>query len=555
MAYDQNFFLGRAAEGKDEWNKWRQANKGVRVTFARIDFSQAPRDEIDFSGFEFGDHADFSGCKWRGGEWQEIEEPEAFVPGRASFVGAAFGHEAKFTGAEFGDQANFTRATFRHGANFTGADFGYAASFPGVHFGHRASFDRVNFGDRAKFTGATFADAANFTSAIFGDKASFDGATFGDQAVFTGTTFGRDASFNASTFGNSAAFICAVFGDDAKFKGKTTFGHGIDFTGATFGSGATFDDAFFKGSVEFTGQSEEQWTKRLKAKLDPWDEKAFEAFKQRYEQSRTHDESGSDRFLTVSFARARFDGEAVFKGRSFEWEAIFTNARFYDPPGFDAVTNASRIDFTGAHIGFARPGRLHWTSKTEVPVSLRALRKLAEETKNHDLERDLYIEERKAERGVYLVQRFKDWVKDPKRKWALIAHIFWIAVMGVYWALADYGRSFVRPFAWLIASGFAFYYWGYLTVLAPLMPKTCPLGDKYDHVVRMLALGNAVPFVGPLTIDANVKEFLFCPNKAASCLPPIPPEGYQLLVVGQNLFSITCVFFIGLALRNYFRIK
>jgi hypothetical protein len=24
---------------------------------------------------------------------------------------------------------------------------------------------------------------------------------------------------------------------------------------------------------------------------------------------------------------------------------------------------------------------------------------------------------------------------------------------------------------------------------------------------------------------------------------------------GQNLFSITCVFFIGLALRNYFRIK
>jgi hypothetical protein len=26
-------------------------------------------------------------------------------------------------------------------------------------------------------------------------------------------------------------------------------------------------------------------------------------------------------------------------------------------------------------------------------------------------------------------------------------------------------------------------------------------------------------------------------------------------VLGQNLFSITCVFFIGLALRNYFRIK
>ena len=29
----------------------------------------------------------------------------------------------------------------------------------------------------------------------------------------------------------------------------------------------------------------------------------------------------------------------------------------------------------------------------------------------------------------------------------LAVHILWIAVMGVYWALPDYGRSFVRPFA------------------------------------------------------------------------------------------------------------
>lgn len=70
----------------------------------------------------------------------------------------------------------------------------------------------------------------------------------------------------------------------------------------------------------------------------------------------------------------------------------------------------------------------------------------------------------------------------------------------------------------------------------------------------MLALGNTVPFVGPLTIESKVKEFLFCPCR--NCPDTlIPPEGYQWLVLGQNLFSITCVFFIGLALRNYFRIK
>ena len=126
--------------------------------------------------------------------------------------------------------------------------------------------------------------------------------------------------------------------------------------------------------------------------------------------------------------------------------------------------------------------------------------------------------------------------------------------MGVYWALADYGRSFARPFAWLVSSVWLFHL-GYASILAPLMPIAGPLADKYEHAVGMLALGNTVPFVGPLTIDPKIKEFLFCPNNAAPCLPSIPPEDFQFLVISQNLFSITCVFFIGLALRNYFKIK
>jgi hypothetical protein len=212
----------------------------------------------------------------------------------------------------------------------------------------------------------------------------------------------------------------------------------------------------------------------------------------------------------------------------------------------------------GAHIGFVPPGKLfHWTEDSRILVRLRAFRKVAEETKNHDLERDLYIEERKAERGVSLRQLFEDLKKEPWKNWPrnaarLVAHLLWIAVMGIYWALADYGRSFVRPFAWLIASGF-FFYWCYGKILAPLIPNAGPLADKYAHAVGMVALGNAVPFVGPLTIDAEIKKFLFCPG-FGKCLP-IPPEGFQLLVIAQNLFSITCVFFIGLALRNYFRIK
>ena len=141
----------------------------------------------------------------------------------------------------------------------------------------------------------------------------------------------------------------------------------------------------------------------------------------------------------------------------------------------------------------------------------------------------------------------------PDKIARLIAHILWIAVMGIYWALADYGRSLVRPFVcWLVLSLIIFP-WLYGQIL-PVPQKASSLDtDKYEQAVQMVGRANAVPFVGPLTIDSDIKKFLFCLNDK-DCRP-IPPKCYQLLVVGQNLVSIILVFFIGLALRNYFRIK
>jgi uncharacterized protein YjbI with pentapeptide repeats len=402
--YDQAFFLDLATKGKDAWNAWRRdpANKDVQVFFAGIDFSEAPRDKIDFSGFEFGDHADFSACKWR----QEIERPEAFVPGRAFFTGAAFGHGARFTGAAFGDQAKFTSATFRHGADFTSADFRDGASFADARFG----------------------SGANFAEARFGSGANFAGATFGEQA---------------------------------------------SFVGAAIGDGAYFDKTFFKGRVEFNGMP------------SAGDTIAYQASWWR------------DRFLSISFANARFDGEAIFSGRTFEGAADFSQARFYYPPDFDATSNVARINFTGAYVAFVPPGKLiHWTKDSHIPIRLRAFRKIVEDTKNHDLERDLYIEERKAERGVYwhqLVEELKKAPEELKKKledidkqqrevWSnwrhqararnahrlgiavkvarLFARVPWLVVMFFYLALAGYGRSFAWPALWLGLS-VPLFHWGY----------------------------------------------------------------------------------------------
>ncbi len=520
---------------------------------------------------------------------------------------------ARFTDATFGWGADFSRACLPV-ADFTRADFGDSANFMGAKFGP-ANFTRATFGDAVNFTFTLFVSHANFTDAVFGHSADFTCAVLGYEelaasildyspgATFTRVTFGILADFRGAAFGKAdftratfgiTLFNGATFGDDATFI-DAAFDGVAEFAGTAFGHEADFNQTHFKDRVEFAAMSENQWTKifeeqwaRKIATALGMDEKARAALEKRHRHSWETTGSGPDRFLTISFARARFDGEAVFSDRSFEQIANFANARFCSPPDFEWCGGTARIDFTGAHIGFARPGHLHWTKDTEVPVCLRALRKIAEETKNHDLERDLYIEERKAERGVYwrklsdelkeapeeLRKKLEHIDKQKKDAWSewrlqrrarnahrlgvaikvaqLAVHGFWIAVMGVFWAFADYGRSFVRPAVWLIASGF-FFYWCYGKILAPLMPKAGPLADQYAHAVGMVALGNAVPFVGPLTIEGEVKKFLFCAG-VANCLP-IPPEGFQLLVVGQNVLSITLVFFIGLALRNYFRIK
>jgi uncharacterized protein YjbI with pentapeptide repeats len=262
------------------------------------------------------------------------------------------------------------------------------------------------FGDHVSFEGANFAHSARFEGAVFGEWASFVRATFGDVSSFDGSAFGRRARFDDVTFGDSPWFDGAAFGDETSFQG-----------------------AFFKGQIKFTGTSIEQWAWDFQSITPGLGPDARKVLEQRHEDLRKTERSGPDSFRTISFAGASFDGEADFSGRSFERTADFTNARFYYPPIFDAVTKSGRIDFTGAHIGFVPPGEphdtdsqeptrlrtligfvrpsklLHWTGDSRVPVRLRAFRKVTEETKNHDLERDLYIEERKAERGVYWHQQ------------------------------------------------------------------------------------------------------------------------------------------------------
>lgn len=286
------------------------------------------------------------------------------------------------------------------------------------------------------------------------------------------------------------------------------------------------------------------------------------------------DGSGSTKFGISFFNRTQFKGVASFCNRSFDSPCNFTGAIFRQPPNFDGCDGIARIyiyggkitfsgrwkeraDTEGKSTRFAIPG---WTTDSTIGLRLRTVRKLAEEAKAHDLEHDLFVEERKAERGILLAQYWnRGWASLLKPK--LYGHCLWIVAMAGYSLLADYGRSFVRPLVALAVS-VPLFWWSYSVIL--ILPiDTIKLPD-FRRATWAFAISNAVPFVGALTLERDVKLTLLCGDRPIDkehakpgepvCVP-IPGRRFQLLALGQSIFSALCIFFAGLALRNYFKLR
>src|SRR6266849_400778 len=116
-------FLFLAKAGKDIWNSWRadhptqrDASSGEWLRAVRwhretpqehIQLANHP--DLNFSGFVFGDGADFTAQQFSEG------------------MGVA-----NFVGARFGDDARFDSTAFRVGVSFRGASFGNNASFANI---------------------------------------------------------------------------------------------------------------------------------------------------------------------------------------------------------------------------------------------------------------------------------------------------------------------------------------------------------------------------------------------------------------------------------------
>lgn len=512
MNDDPYYFLQRARPEKGEehvdvvkrWNAWRRdpANDGVPVDFSEVDFTAKENRMISFAGFEFGDNADFSG--------------------------ATFNSEGMFINARFGLGASFVETMFLNGADFSKAVFGSHVRF-----------------DRAIFTGRT----TKFCSALFEGPADFRDTVFLMRVDFEGSIFKRAVSFINTAFRDCCCFEQTIFGGRADFSCDP--------------------DASFV------------WLHGLSKRHSPDGETHSNLRMPRFTKLAFDTGSVHRNIPSATFSRARFVGKASFDNRVFDGITDYSSVEFRSIPTFDGVDDLSRLDFSAVLVVVSVKNKNQMESGDLIIgdelLQLRILRSQVEATKNHDFERDLFIEERRAERGILSKQYW-----DAGRYLSLASHLVWIAVMALYWAFADYGRSWVRPAVWLVVSLLAFHGVGSVEGIdAWLLSERRAaaiervVGDEartavaaqYDEAVRLYSVANSIPFVGPLTVDGDVKKFLFCGEtgkgvetaaasaaKAATCVP-LPPRGFQLATIGQNLLSILLVFFMGLALRNYFRLK
>lgn len=296
-----------------------------------------------------------------------------------------------------------------------------------------------------------------------------------EPADFSGTDFtlpeNQNISFAGFEFGNKANFSRATFGNDAQFN-NATFGNYANFDFAIFGNGARFDHAEFGDGA--------------------------------------------------SFDDAKFGGETRFDGVRLMGIGGFTRARFELPPCFANVEHLENLSLVGT-LFWSKNGFFKRTTDHRVVTNLRTLRKIAKEVNASDIERDLFIWERMAERGVL----YKNW--RPRA--------FATLLMFVYWALSNCGRSAILPFAWLAAANYgASFAYGWLVPQAT------------RDQLWTLTLAGALPF-GEVNKAAlgKVAEKLF----ASGVIPLL----VQATAIGQGVVNALLVFLLALALRNHFKVK
>jgi uncharacterized protein YjbI with pentapeptide repeats len=440
-------------------------------------------------------------------------------------------------------------------ANFSEFKFPYEVDFKNAVFYGRTNFYKSEFTERVYFDKARFRNHAYFNEATFNNSSSFEEVKFDEGAYFLKTTFSytyfRRASFEEDTTFSEASFLPT----NAPPNDETR--QIIDFNEAIFRRDTYFLNSLFKIDTNFTDTRFHESVNFTKAEF----------------------------YNTVNFQEASFLGFTKFRDTYFEKEAIFE--AILSPRGFDLTKATFKIlpDFVQAH--FAEAPRLdgvkhgdlekNWQIPQEsndelrtLTARFRALKRLALQNQDYELERLYFQGELSAMNNIYPRESWHGWMN-------------WL-----YEKLSDFGRSFSRPLClWLVlmaVSAIGYY------VCSPAPSGNCIKivdtgnSEKFNKKLQnrqtkptpeqravnfdaylasaSLAFTNGVGFLG-IGNEENTKQTYACLyglNETLGGLHkqeliPRIPGPVTVLGAFQRAFSFLLLFLMALAVRNHFRIS
>lgn len=334
-------------------------------------------------------------------------------------------------------------------------------------------------------SGYTFSGPVDFeSSTIIGG--TFESAIFCDHASFESVTFSHCPNFNSTAFKGGVDFDAATFEGTALFV-STAFSSRTSFNTATFCDDAYFLDATFNGS--------------------------------------------SAKFVStifngiVNFKSATFSADAIFDTTNFYKKAVFINAQFDSSTVFSNSLFKAAPEFHDAklHQGSDFRGTT-FKDKTSrgAPSAYRTLKLAMGNVQSRKEEMDFYALEQESIR------------KQPDTP--LSDNIF----STLYLLFSDYGRSFVRPLAWLL--GIIAWFIPFYGVLLLIFAKPV---EQY-------------PFIIQFAIEQVIRPFNIWTTKGAEKITALA-DGYTLLfqciASVQSLLSISLITLFLLAVRRRFKLS
>ncbi|WP_353533291.1 pentapeptide repeat-containing protein [Cognatishimia sp. WU-CL00825] len=416
----------------------------------------------------------------------------------------------EMSGTRFIAPLEFRKYIFPADVKMGNSVFRSVADFHKSHFTCDLSLIGTEFKKVCIFSGVRIAGKTNFENTTFYERALFHKANFEQETYFNFCSFNDDVNFSETVFLHSS-FKNVNFATRTNFQ-KIRCKNKANFRGAQFRSETNFSAATFEGETNFSSSNFEGITNFKDA-----------TFKQGVSLSRTVFREYSyfvkSKFGTISKG---ISGYVDFSDSQFEKPTSFRNAFFleYYPNFRGALLHESSV-FTA--------DKAHWPRETHQTA--------AQAKDSCAIIRQVLAKQGLPEDEHFFFRREMKFLRQSQS-------ISNRPLYTLYWLLSDYGHSLRRPtialFLLCLLPAF-FYAGGKLGVSSNSLDVLLPSINDYWNATGF-SFANIFKFFG--------FQRVYFEQHVATLTSQL-----KLLSAVQTVFGYALLFFLGLGLRQRFRLR